>query len=1173
MRTRTLRQALTALVLIAALAVPSLASAQAYSNYPDVDWLTLETEHFRIYYYPEVEWTARMTAKYAEAAYPKVTALFDFPLKEKLAIMIRDQEDYSNGYAAFLIDKIAMWAKPLYYILRGRQEWISDCFAHEFGHMVSLKANDWKAVPSLMIGSGLIEDGVHNADYGISFTFGFTLPFWWIEGIAEYSDHMSGFNWWTTSRDMHLRMAILEETFLTYDEASNAYFQSRFDGEKGYQQGYSMGLYVQENFGAEKYAQLALNNSRNGYGQWDKNLDDVLGVDGPTLFDGYIKWMRDRYNRQIEPIKKAEHVGRKLFTTSREEEADIVERAPDGRTKVELGRRYYEDPVPEDDAEKKKLEEARKKEKPKYVWLDRRQRRAKFGPRPGFNLWPKASPDGKLTAYASEMGVTIYPLPVEEWPVFTGRYLAAKRNEKIAEDTKMIPGSSPTFEGGFDWSPDSNKILYPGFCGNEYLPCVELDGYQRMDLYEYELETEDITRLTKKLRVELASYSPDGGRIAFVHFFDGQNWLGVMPANAREVTKDGKCEIDGEPREGCITWLIKKHDGTLLGQPSWSPDGQKIVIDLYRNNQQDVWWLNADGSGLEPLTWDRAEDRDGKFAPDGKSILYTSDRTGVFNVYQMDLATREVKQLTNVLGGAYHPFLTPNGNLLYAYFTSLRFDIHGLKKENFYNQVVDAGYDFTPEEVARNLAYHEALPEIRDKSVSYNPFAPSNWAPPIGLPLLIYEGRGLQLGVAGFMSDMLDKHTLLAQVLLGQSTYYYIGYENAMWYPTIGLVYLHADINYDFAQGMGANYLESNNYGDPEFHFEAPLTYKNRQSYDLAALYIDFPITNTLQLSLNYDYRYITGQGRSADKAQAYLTNNSYKVTLEYSNALPSYYGLINPRGRSLTLEYVFTRTGLPTKSFADVEWIGRINPPGDHSDDYNYHELQLGYTESIPVTWWNRDGGHTLEFHFRGGWQNRNVDRFDEFFAGSLHPMRWVPTQSTTHEFAGYEDFSLGGETMLIFSLMYRFPIYKEMGLKMGPFFFTDLYCELFGTAGNLWGFTGDMVTDAYGNVQRDDASYWDPKVKRGTVRRERPFVDIASKNGNYMLYDIGMTLKLKGYFTNDNIWNSFVRLSYGLNEIAGRYEVNDDRVYVDNFPNDPRYSEIEPKSFRISIGLGSSF
>jgi Tol biopolymer transport system component len=65
-----------------------------------------------------------------------------------------------------------------------------------------------------------------------------------------------------------------------------------------------------------------------------------------------------------------------------------------------------------------------------------------------------------------------------------------------------------------------------------------------------------------------------------------------------------------------------------------------------------------------------------QWAPDGKSIAYISDRTGIANVFLVDLATQEHYQLTNVIGSVsgiteYSPAITWGGQadkLAFTYF-------------------------------------------------------------------------------------------------------------------------------------------------------------------------------------------------------------------------------------------------------------------------------------------------------------------------------------------------------------------------------------------------------------------------------------------------------------------------------------------------------------------------
>ena len=154
--------------------------------------------------------------------------------------------------------------------------------------------------------------------------------------------------------------------------------------------------------------------------------------------------------------------------------------------------------------------------------------------------------------------------------------------------------------------------------------------------------------------VTAPSYSPDDRRIVFSGTLGGVTDLYI-------VDSDGK--------------NLRKLTSDLYGdlQPSWSPDGKRIAFATDRSAPTDItrlrfakWQIalidpetgvieevpNQAGLNLNP-TW----------APDGKSIAYISDRTGVANVFLYDLNDRQQYQLTNVIGGVsaiteYSPALT-----------------------------------------------------------------------------------------------------------------------------------------------------------------------------------------------------------------------------------------------------------------------------------------------------------------------------------------------------------------------------------------------------------------------------------------------------------------------------------------------------------------------------------
>jgi serine/threonine protein kinase len=111
-------------------------------------------------------------------------------------------------------------------------------------------------------------------------------------------------------------------------------------------------------------------------------------------------------------------------------------------------------------------------------------------------------------------------------------------------------------------------------------------------------------------------------------------------------------------------------------QPSWSPDGKRLVFTSPCAIQKDsypeasLFIIDADGSNLQPLPTTPGGDFEPAWSPDGKYIAFTSLRDGYMQIYSYNLATSSTTRLvkTELNTATRQPSWSPDGKqIVYAY--------------------------------------------------------------------------------------------------------------------------------------------------------------------------------------------------------------------------------------------------------------------------------------------------------------------------------------------------------------------------------------------------------------------------------------------------------------------------------------------------------------------------
>jgi Tol biopolymer transport system component len=205
--------------------------------------------------------------------------------------------------------------------------------------------------------------------------------------------------------------------------------------------------------------------------------------------------------------------------------------------------------------------------------------------------------------------------------------------------------SGPEFDWGPAWSPDGRFLYFSSDRGGSMnlwrVPIEEKSGRVRGD-------PEPVT--VPSIFAGQLSFSSDGTLALFASLSEQSN-IQVVPFDPVQERLAGPPET--------VLRLARP-----IGGLDWSPDTKALVLGVPLGSREDLYVVQADGTGYRQLTDAPFLHRLPRWSPDGSRIAFTSNRGGTMQAWTIGADGSGLTQVTDEKPGAAFPAWSPDGKRL-----------------------------------------------------------------------------------------------------------------------------------------------------------------------------------------------------------------------------------------------------------------------------------------------------------------------------------------------------------------------------------------------------------------------------------------------------------------------------------------------------------------------------
>jgi WD40 repeat protein len=657
------------------------------------------------------------------------------------------------------------------------------------------------------------------------------------------------------------------------------------------------------------------------------------------------------------------------------------------------------------------------------------------------NLSPSLSPDGKKVVFLSAKDLFSIDLFLAD--VETGKV------ERKLVNTAINPHfeSLQFIKSAGSWSPEGNRFVFAAVSKGQ--PVISILNV-REGTIEREYEFPNLGEILNP------TWSPDGRHIAFSALEGGFSNLFIYDledGTMRKMTDDPYAAL----------------------QPVWSPDGKAIafVTDRFSTNLSvldighfELGKIDPESGEITQLPgFKGTKNINPQWTPDSKGLIFISDRSGISNVYKLDIESKEIVQISNLYTGVSgiteeSPALSVaknSGRVAYCFYEEDKYSLYFR--------------DFTGDEIAGvpiidfDSVHPDVLPP-REKSggdlqgllknpifglpdngsypvEEYKPKLKLDYISPPSLGVGVdrygtYAGGGLSM----FFSDMLGYHNLYSTFTISSrliDSSVALGYQNNKnrwnWGGSL------QRISYPYG-GFTSSFGEIS--GEPSV-IEREFIFR-QINYQLAA-FLSYPFNQVSRLEFAGGYRFIDYDQEV--RTRAYSLINGREV-LDEKEKLDSPDSLNMPFMSSAWVynSSIFGATGpILGQSFIAqmAPLFGTINYVSVLTDIRKYFVPVQPFTLAFRFLHTGRYG--------KGGEDSRLYPLFmgyESFVRGYSYFSFGSQELSTDAGSSVYE--SLFGSKFAVVNAELRFPLFKVLGLGKGYYGILPVDFLTFFDAGVAW-------------------------------------------------------------------------------------------------------------------------